>query len=81
MRRDGMRKLKFQPRNINEEMPPLFPYDVVMRNVVLSNGGRGGLYVEGANVLAENLTVRRTPKPVTIRRAKKVCIRGLNIDR
>jgi len=31
---------KLKPRNLNEEMPPLFP-DVVLRNVTVEDSGGG----------------------------------------
>jgi len=76
-----MKKPKFKPRRIADEMPPIFPYDVWMRNVMISGGGQGVNVNNIDGLIIENLTTRGTPQPLTIKRGKRVYLRGLNFRR
>jgi hypothetical protein len=76
-----VKKPKFKPRRISDEMPPIFPYSVWMRNVTVSNSG-GGVSINNLNgVIVENLRTRGTPQPLTIKGGKRVYLKGLDFQR
>jgi len=71
---------KFKPRIITEEMPPIFPYQVWIKNCQIVNC-RVGIFAEGFDgLIIENLTTIRTPKPIVARRGRRLYLRGLDFQ-
>jgi hypothetical protein len=71
---------RFIPRNLNDEMPPIEPCNVWLRNVTATNSG-GGVNIEGVgHVAIDGLLTRNTPKPLVIKRAKRAYLHGLDFQ-
>jgi len=83
-----MKKPKFKPRRISDEMPPLHPTAIRLRGGQLSmrncwiEGFGTGLSLEDMNALwIENLVTRRTYRPIAMKKTKKAYLRGLDFQR
>jgi len=76
-----LKEPKFKPRNVNDAIPPIFPYNVWLRNCSVTGGGGGFAFQNIDGIIAQNLRTRNTERPLTIRRGKRVYLDGLDFQR
>jgi hypothetical protein len=75
-----LREVKFRPRNINDGIPPILPYNVWMRNCSAYGCGGGFNFQNIDGIIAENIKTRNTKNPFTVKGAKNVYLRGLDFQ-
>lgn len=90
-----MKEPKFRPRRINDEMPPLGPTAIrfgsdeihhpgavaSMRNCRIVGYGTGINAQNLADLTIENLATRGTLRPIDIKKARRIYLRGLDFQR
>ena len=74
-------RTKFKPHRINDEMPPVFPYQAWIRNCTIRNCSVGIRADNPNGLIVENLVTRGTPKPVVVRGGRRVYFRRLDFQR
>jgi hypothetical protein len=76
----GRESTRFKPRIIDEEMPPIFPYQAWIKNCQIINCETGILAENFDGLIIENLTTRQTYKPIVARRGRRLFLRGLDFQ-